>query len=119
MKLLRDLGYFSDTGKTIPRKATEEVFNNYRTNSGDFSVLEVRSDGEPKITMLDRQSIKGESSMSRLTSLPAAVIADFILKGRLEGTGIYEPEKLAEDSALYSGMLNAIRDEGISLVTES
>lgn len=119
MKLLRDLGYFSDTGKTIPRKATEEVFNKYRTNSGDFSVLEVRSDGEPKITMLDRQSIKGESSMSRLTSLPAAVIADFILKGRLEGTGIYEPEKLAEDSALYSGMLNAIRDEGISLVTES
>lgn len=115
MKLLRDLGYFSETSQNSPRKASEAVFNNYRSVDDDFSVLEVSADTGTPISLVDDQKIAGESSMSRLTSLPAAVFARFIDEGRMEGNGIYEPEKLAEDDTLYSEMLEALRKDGMKL----
>ncbi len=115
MKILREMGYFNEAENNSPRKVSEAIFNNYRSVGEDFSMLEVRADkGEP-ISLVDTQKIEGETSMSRLTSLPAVVMAQGILDGRIEGKGLYEPELVAGNDSVYDQMLKALRDDGMSL----
>lgn len=99
VKLLRDLGYFSseDIGGVSPRVISEGLLERLRTGEKDVCVLIVRGVGKEtsEFSCVDYyDESEGVSSMSRMTGYTAAIIAEGVAEGKINGTGVLPPEKI-------------------------
>ena len=80
MKVLRDLGYFSDDEieGTTARKLSEHIFSRFRIPGRDLCILTVRSADGSKSSTLTAMGDRDHTAMSLLTGLPAVSVSKLI-----------------------------------------
>ena len=115
MKVLRDLGYFSDEeiGGTTVRKLSEHIFSRFRVTGRDLCILIVRSVDGSKSSMLTARGNRNHTAMSLLTGLPAVAVSKLIIDGRIEGIGTFPPELISENSENFSYIIRELTESGI------
>jgi len=135
MRMLRETGFFSDEPiavggvPVVPRKLTEALlFHAWRrpADEEELTFLRVVCDGEHggrrvrrTFELLDRTDPKtGDTSMARTTGFPCATGARLLLEGAFTAPGIFPPELLAGDDALYGRFLSELAARGVA-VTET
>ncbi len=114
MKVLRDLGFFEESGNPSPRKVTESVLARY-SDPRDTCILDLISSGRKthKVELRDRGS-GDKSSMSRLTGHTAALVALWVRKNP-QLSGLVPPENLSSDPGTVGYILDGLRREGVSI----
>lgn len=118
IRFLRDMGYFSDSEAdgTTPRKISEKLFEALRTGERDICILIVRGIGleNREFFCIDRYDEKaGISSMSRMTGYTAAVFAEAVLSGKVDGSGVVPPEKIGYDDNAFRFIRERLSAVGI------
>lgn len=115
MKVLRDLGYFSDEkiDGTTARKLSEQIFSRFKTEGRDVCILIARStDGSKSLTLTAKGSVD-HTAMSLLTGLPAVSVSKLIIEGNIEGTGMLPPELISENSKNLSYIIRELTASGV------
>ncbi len=122
MRMLRETGFFSgepisvDGIPVVPRRLTEALlFHAWRRPEGEeeLTFLRVVCEGRHggrrvrrTFELFDRTDPRtGETSMARTTGFPCATAARLLLEGAFGKPGIFPPELLAGDDALYGRFL--------------
>ena len=115
MKVLRDLGYFSDDeiNGTTARKLSEHMFSRFRTPGRDLCILIVRSADGSKSSMLTARGNRDHTAMSLLTGLPGVAVSKLIIDGRIEGIGTFPPELISENSENIRYIIRELTESGI------
>ena len=132
MRMLRETGFFS--GETIsvhgvpvvPRKLTEILlFHSWRRPEGEeeLTFLRVVCDGRRggrrvrrTLELLDRTDrATGDTSMARTTGFPCTTAARLLLEGEFTKPGVFPPELLAPDDALYTRFLAELGARGVAV----
>ncbi len=120
VKFLRDMGYFSDTpvdGVTA-RKASETILEKLRTGEEDFCILVVRGVGRETVeySCVDYyDTSSGTSSMGRMTGYTAAIVAEAMAAGKVQGTGVVPPEKIGYSEDAFSFVRSRLSEVGIRI----
>lgn len=118
IKLLRDLGFFSDekfSGTTV-RKVSERVLESLRTGEKDVCILVVRGIGAEnrEFLCIDHYDEKNNiTSMSRMTGYTASVIAEAVAAGKVDGVGVLAPEKIGYDDNAFNFIRQSLNSLGI------
>lgn len=132
MRMLRETGFFSDEpiaagGVSVaPRKITEALlFHSWKRPEGEeeLTFLRVVCDGRRgsrrvrrTLELLDRTDrATGDSSMARTTGFPCATGARLLLEGAFTTPGVFPPELLAKDDALYGRFLAELEQRGVAV----
>ncbi len=130
LKVLRESGFFSYeevevNGKKIrPVDLTARLlFRQWELKPGeeDFTVMRVeirgRQEGEEKkyvYTLLDRYDRRqGMTSMARTTGFTCTALVRLMLEGKIEGSGILPPEKVARKGENFSFILDHLEERGV------
>ena len=115
IKVLRDLGYFSDDEieGTTARKLSEHIFSRFRRPGRDLCILTVRSADGSKFSTLTAMGDRDHTAMSLLTGLPAVSVSKLIIDGRIEGVGTFPPELISESSENFGYIIRELTDSGI------
>jgi len=125
VRLLRDLGLFSDEPVTVrgvqvpPRLATARVLERslWMPEVGDLLAMQVTVKGESgeekrghTFRVLDRYDHEGKvSAMARTTGYTAAIVASELAKGKIKEPGVVPPERLGADQRFMRGLLSELR----------
>ena len=132
MRMLRETGFFSDEPLNVggvsvaPRKVTEALlFHAWRRPEGEeeLTFLRVVCEGRRggrlvrrTLELLDRTDrATGDSSMARTTGFPCATGARLLLEGAFATPGVFPPELLAKDDALYGRFLAELEQRGVAV----
>ena len=124
MMMLRSAGFFSDRetevkGKTVrPLDVAIKLFSeNLRLKGEDITVMRVEALGEGKrmrYDLFDRyDSISGNTSMSRVTGFPCAIVAGMVARGEYKKQGISPPEILGKDSSVFGKVMAELEKKGV------
>jgi len=115
MKTLKDLGLLNsiEDAKHVLSRVLEK-------GSNDFSITVVeargRIDGEVAVVRFEGVDYAqgGFTSMARLTGFTAAIIADLVLRGRIEGKGLLPIEEAySANKDILKEILRGLRSQGI------
>jgi saccharopine dehydrogenase-like NADP-dependent oxidoreductase len=132
MRMLRETGFFSDEPfvvdgvPVVPRKLTEALlFHTWKRPEGEeeLTFLRVVCDGRHggrkvrrTFELLDRTNREsGDTSMARTTGFPCATAARLLLEGAFTKAGVFPPELLASDDALYARFLAELAERGVAV----
>ena len=132
MRMLRETGFFSgepisvDGVPVVPRQLTEALlFHAWRRPEGEeeLTFLRVVCDGRRggqkvrrTFELLDRTDPEtGATSMARTTGFPCATGARLLLEGAFAKPGVFPPELLAGDDALYGRFLADLSARGVAV----
>lgn len=132
MRMLREAGFFSgepvavDGVPVVPRRLTEALlFHAWRRPEDEAEltflrvVCEGRHDGRRvrrTFELLDRTDPRtGDTSMARTTGFPCATGARLLLEGVFAKPGVFPPELLAGDDALYGRFLAELAARGVAV----
>jgi saccharopine dehydrogenase-like NADP-dependent oxidoreductase len=132
MRMLRETGFFScepvsvDGVPVVPRRLTEALlFHAWKRPEGEeeLTFLRVVCDGRRgslrvrrTVELLDRTDPRtGDSSMARTTGFPCATAARLLLEGAFKKPGVFPPELLAGDDALYARFLAELAQRGVAV----
>ncbi len=131
IELLRTLGFFDeepiDLGETSisPRSITARLFTRKlcRREVNDIVAMKIKVLGvEDNIQvsytfrLLDRyDKSAGVTAMARTTAYPASIVAQMILKGTVEQTGVIPPERLGMDEQLHKMFMYELERRGIMI----
>lgn len=132
MRMLRETGFFGGDEVEVegvrvrPRALTEELlFKVWEPEPGEqeFTVLRVEASGvragrPARIVwdLLDRTDPEtGNSSMSRTTGFPCAIVARMLASGRWDRPGVVPPELLGADAGLTREILEGLARRGVEV----
>ncbi len=132
MRMLRETGFFSSEPisvhgvPVVPRNLTEVLlFHTWRRRDGEdeLTFLRVVCDGRRgtrrvrrTLELLDRTDrATGDTSMARTTGFPCATGARLLLEGAFGTPGVFPPELLAKDDALYGRFLAELEQRGVAV----
>jgi saccharopine dehydrogenase-like NADP-dependent oxidoreductase len=132
MRMLRETGFFSDEPfvvdgvPVVPRKLTEALlFHTWKRPEGEeeLTFLRVVCDGRHggrkvrrTFELLDRTNRESrDTSMARTTGFPCATAARLLLEGAFTKAGVFPPELLASDDALYARFLAELAERGVAV----
>ncbi|MFN7987022.1 MAG: saccharopine dehydrogenase C-terminal domain-containing protein [Thermoanaerobaculia bacterium] len=132
MRMLRETGFFSSEPisvhgvPVVPRNLTEVLlFHTWRRRDGEeeLTFLRVICDGRRggarvrrTLELLDRtDKATGDTSMARTTGFPCATGARLLLEGAFTTPGVFPPELLAKDDALYGRFLAELGQRGVAV----
>ena len=129
VRLLRDLGFFSDEPVTVqgvqvsPRLATARLLERslWMPEVGDLLAMQItvkgESGGEKRgyvFRVLDRFDHEGKvSAMARTTGYTAATVASMLATKRIKQVGVVPPEKLGMDQGFTKDLLSELRKRNI------
>lgn len=121
IKFLRDMGYFSEEkiDGISPRSVTRELFDEkLRMKVEDLCILEIVAYGKIKkevryVDYFDKE--KNVTSMARMTGFPVASIAELVLDGKIDGTGVIPPEYLGFEETTFHLIMNSLRKKGLNI----
>jgi saccharopine dehydrogenase-like NADP-dependent oxidoreductase len=132
MRMLRETGFFGDDEVDVqgvrirPRALTEKLmFKLWEPEPGEqeFTVLRVEAEGEldgrpHRIVwdLLDRtDAVTGNSSMSRTTGFPCAIVTRMLADGRWARPGVAPPERLGADAGMTAEILEGLAARGVEV----
>jgi lysine 6-dehydrogenase len=133
VRLLRELGFFSDAPLSIagqqvrPLDVTSRLlFFDWRLEPGmrEFTAMRVEAEGlrgaerlRLRYDLLDYTDAAGDFSMSRVTGWPAVLTARALAAGKLRGfpPGVIAPERLAGEALLFADIMAGLIAAGIKL----
>lgn len=132
MRMLRETGFFSvepvsvDGVAVVPRRLTEALlFHSWRRPEGEeeLTFLRVVCDGRRggrrvrrTLELLDRTDrATGDTSMARTTGFPCTTAARLLLEGAFTTPGVFPPELLAGDDAVYGRFLGELAARGVAV----
>lgn len=132
MRMLRETGFFSgepvavDGVAVVPRRLTEALlFHSWRRPEGEeeLTYLRVTCDGRRggrsvrrTLELLDRTDrATGDTSMARTTGFPCTTAARLLLEGVFTTPGVFPPELLAGDDAVYGRFLGELAARGVAV----
>ena len=132
MRMLRETGFFSvepvsvGGAPVVPRRLTEALlFHSWRRPEGEEEltflrvVCEGRHGGRTvrrTFELLDRTNPEtGDTSMARTTGFPCTTAARLLLEGAFTKPGVFPPELLAGDDALYARFLGELAARGVEV----
>jgi len=132
MRMLRETGFFSvepvsvDGAPVVPRRVTEALlFHSWRRPEGEEEltflrvVCEGRHGGRKvrrTFELLDRTNPEtGDTSMARTTGFPCTTAARLLLEGAFTKPGVFPPELLAGDDAIYARFLGELAARGVEV----
>lgn len=135
MKILRYTGFFGkepiDVKGTIirPLDLTAKLLFpllELKEDERDFTVMRIEAKGKKEgrnlilsYSLIDYFDAETKAtSMARTTGFPAAIIARMILNGELKRTGVFPPEAISEDDALFKNLLFQLESRGVRFVKE-
>jgi saccharopine dehydrogenase-like NADP-dependent oxidoreductase len=131
VKLLKDLGFFSDDPIAIgdklvsPKFMTARILEKslWKPEIEDLLALLIEVNGTYNgkkqgyryriLDYYDRS--KNVSAMARTTAYSASIIASMIADGTISEKGIYPPEKLGENQYLVKRLLTELKNTGIKI----
>lgn len=133
IRLLKRSGFF-DTGKinvgdqkVMPLELTAQLlFREWQLKPGEAEqtimriIIRGRSQGKEKTViynLLDRYDpVTKQSSMARTTGYTCTAVANLMLDGKIERTGICPPEYIGENAAHVAFILNYLKKRNIQYV---
>lgn len=132
MRMLRETGFLSgepvsvDGVPVVPRRLTETLlFHAWRRpdDEAELTFLRVVCEGRHggrrvrrTFELLDRTDPRtGDTSMARTTGFPCATGARLLLEGTFATPGVFPPELLAGDDALYGRFLAELAARGVAV----
>ncbi len=130
IQFLKNLGLFSsqtvdtDSGKVVPRDLAAALLSErwrYREGEADITVMRIEVSGKRgeqgvrfRYDLLDRYDpVQGLSSMARTTGFMATAVARQVLVGRIQRKGVFAPEGLGTDAALFHTILQELAERGV------
>ncbi len=132
MRLLRETGFLGhdpvDAGGVLvrPRALTEALLTRawaLPEGEDEFTVLRVEVEGRKagrrtRITwdLYDRTDpVTRDTSMSRTTGFPCAIVARILAEGGWSRPGVHPPEFLGKDAAIATRILDDLGERGVSV----
>lgn len=121
IKFLRDMGYFSEemVNGVSPRSITRDLFDKkLRMTVEDLCILEMKAFGkvEKHVRYVDYyDKDKKVTSMARMTGFPIATIAELVLDGKIEGTGVIPPEYLGFEESTFRLIMDGLKKKGLNI----
>jgi saccharopine dehydrogenase-like NADP-dependent oxidoreductase len=129
VKLLRELGYFSDEPLTVggkevsPRLVTARLLERslWKPEVGDLLAMRIQILGEKKgkktgyrHQILDRYDHETDvSAMARTTAYTASIVAGMLAKGTIDVKGVIPPEKLGMDTKFSETLISELKSRGV------
>ena len=129
VKLLRELGYFSDEALTVggsevsPRLVTARLLERslWKPEIGDLLAMRIQVTGEKegketgyRHRVLDRYDHETEvSAMARTTAYTASIVAGMLAKGTFNVKGVIPPERLGMDTAFTETLISELKSRGV------
>jgi len=129
VKLLRDLGYFSDEPLTVggsevsPRLVTARLLERslWRPEVGDLLAMRIQVTGEKngrktvyRHQILDRYDHETDvSAMARTTAYTASIVAGMLARGTIDAKGVIPPERLGMDAEFTEALLSELKSRGV------
>jgi saccharopine dehydrogenase-like NADP-dependent oxidoreductase len=129
VKLLRELGYFSDEPLTVggsevsPRLVTARLLERslWKPEIGDLLAMRIQIMGEKKgkktgyrHQVLDRYDHETDvSAMARTTAYTASIVAGMLAKGAIDVKGVIPPEKLGMDTKFTETLISELKSRGV------
>jgi len=112
-----------------PRKLTAKLLGQKlrRPKIKDVVALEVRVAGvkgqkrmKYSYRLLDYCDAKqGVTAMARTTAYPASIVAQLLVKRRVEEKGVVPPEKLGMRGEIFEAFLNELEKRGVKIKVKS
>ena len=129
VKLLRELGYFSDEALTVggsevsPRLVTARLLERslWKPEIGDLLAMRIQVTGEKegketgyRHRVLDRYDHETEvSAMARTTAYTASIVAGMLAKGTIDVKGVIPPERLGMDTGFTETLISELKSRGV------
>jgi lysine 6-dehydrogenase len=129
VKLLRELGYFSDEPITVggnevsPRLVTARLLERslWKPEIGDLLAMRIQVSGEKegketgyRHRVLDRYDHETDvSAMARTTAYTASIVAGMLAKGTFDVKGVIPPERLGMDTAFTETLISELKSRGV------
>jgi len=129
VKLLRELGYFSDEALTVggsevsPRLVTARLLERslWKPEIGDLLAMRIQVTGEKegketgyRHRVLDRYDHETDvSAMARTTAYTASIVAGMLAKGTFNVKGVIPPERLGMDTAFTETLISELKSRGV------
>ena len=129
VRLLRDLGFFSDEPVTVqgaqvsPRLATARLLERslWMPEVGDLLAMQItvkgESGGEKReyvFRVLDRYDHEEKvSAMARTTGYTAAIVASKLATNKIKRVGVVPPERLGMDQSFTKDLLSELRKRNV------
>ena len=135
INLIRALGFFEekeievDGAAVSPRKLTAKLLGQKlrRSEIKDVVALEVRVagvKGQKRMKYLYRlldycDAKQGVTAMARTTAYPASIVAQLLVKRRVEEKGVVPPENLGMRGEIFEAFLNELEKRGVKIKVKS
>jgi saccharopine dehydrogenase-like NADP-dependent oxidoreductase len=135
INLIRDLGFFEekeievDGAAVSPRKLTAKLLGQKlrRPKIKDVVALEVGVagvKGQKRMKYLYRlldycDAKQGVTAMARTTAYPASIVAQLLVKRRVEEKGVVPPENLGMRGEIFEAFLNELEKRGVKIKVKS
>ena len=129
VKLLRELGYFSDETLTVggsevsSRLVTARLLERslWKPEIGDLLAMRIQVTGEKggketgyRHQVLDRYDHETDvSAMARTTAYTASIVAGMLAKGVIDVKGVIPPERLGMDPEFTETLLSELKGRGV------
>lgn len=142
MKLLRDMGMFSGRSREVVDHVTRAsasvrpidvtaglLFDDWTYDDGDVDITTMwidivgRGRNEERIerhySLLDRAQLSASgawtSSMARTTGYTCAAVVEAVLRGQVNGPGVWAPEDLGQLPHVYRGIMRYLNERGVCI----
>ena len=135
INLIRALGFFEekeievDGAAVSPRKLTAKLLGQKlrRSEIKDVVALEVGVagvKGQKRMKYLYRlldycDAKQGVTAMARTTAYPASIVAQLLVKRRVEEKGVVPPENLGMRGEIFEAFLNELEKRGVKIKVKS
>jgi saccharopine dehydrogenase-like NADP-dependent oxidoreductase len=135
INLIRALGFFEeeeievDGAAVSPRKLTAKLLGQklQRSEIKDVVALEVGVagiKGQKRMKYLYRlldycDAKQGVTAMARTTAYPASIVAQLLVKRRVEEKGVVPPENLGMRGEIFEAFLNELEKRGVKIKVKS
>ena len=135
INLIKALGFFEekeievDGAAVSPRKLTAKLLGQKlrRSEIKDVVALEVRVagvKGQKRMKYLYRlldycDAKQGVTAMARTTAYPASIVAQLLVKRRVEEKGVVPPENLGMRGEIFEAFLNELEKRGVKIKVKS
>jgi lysine 6-dehydrogenase len=135
INLIRALGFFEekeievDGAAVSPRKLTAKLLGQKlrRSEIKDVVALEVGVagiKGQKRVKYLYRlldycDAKQGVTAMARTTAYPASIVAQLLVKRRVEEKGVVPPENLGMRGEIFEAFLNELEKRGVKIKVKS
>lgn len=129
VKLLRELGYFSDEPLAVggsevsPRLVTARLLERslWKPEVGDLLAMRIQVTGEKggeetgyRHRVLDHYDHKTDvSAMARTTAYTASIVAGMLAKGTIDVKGVIPPERLGMDVEFTETLISELKSRGV------